>query len=292
MGTASLQPNTEAEMIPVLDEFVRLGGTVFDTAENYGDSESILGRWMRERGNRDGLVILTKGAHPYGRNRVTPADITQDLHGSLKRLQTDYVDLYLLHRDDPSVPVEPIVEVLNEHLEAGRIRAIGASNWSWRRILEANEYAAKKGLRGFVLSSTNLSLAKPLEAMWPGCIWADEETADWHARNQLPLLAWAAQAGGFFTGRFAPGDRRDADMVRVYYSDANWERYRRAQELAASKGATAPQIALAYVLHQRFPTCGIVGSRNVAELRANYEATQLRLAPEESDWLDLRRERL
>lgn len=292
MGTASLSPDNADAMIPVLDEFVRLGGTTFDTAENYGPSETILGKWMKERGNRDDLVILTKGAHPYGRNRVTPDDITTDLLGSLERLQVDYVDLYVLHRDDPAVPVGPIIDVLNEHIRAGRIKRIGASNWTWRRIKEANDYAARNGLQGFALSSTNFSLARPLEPMWPGTVFADEETIRWHEDNQFPLFAWAAQAGGFFTGAFSPDNRSNPDMVRVYYSEDNWERYRRAERMAERKGVTAPQIVLAYVLAQNFPICGVVGSLSVQELRANCEAVRLKLTREEVEWLDLRRESL
>ena len=140
----------------VLDEYVRLGGNAIDTAHAYndGDSERALGAWMDSRpGVRERLTILSKGAHPSAdRRRVTPEDITCDLRDTLARLRTP-VDLYLLHRDDPSVPVGPIVEVLNEHRDAGRLRAFGASNWTCARIEEANEYARDHGLEGFCCSS-------------------------------------------------------------------------------------------------------------------------------------------
>jgi aryl-alcohol dehydrogenase-like predicted oxidoreductase len=133
----------------LLDDILALGGNTFDAAHVYGngDNERTLGRWIEDRGVRDQVVIITKGAHHnQDRPRVTPFDITADLHDSLARLRTDYIDLYLLHRDDPAQPVGPIVEVLNEHLAAGRIHAFGGSNWSHRRIAEANEYAATHGL--------------------------------------------------------------------------------------------------------------------------------------------------
>ena len=128
-----------------LDAVLEQGCNTFDTAHVYGggDNERSVGRWVHERGVRDQVVILGKGAHHnQDRQRVTPFDITSDLHDSLARFQFDYIDLYLLHRDDPSQPVGPIVEILNEHKRAGKIHAFGGSNWSVSRIQAANAYAA------------------------------------------------------------------------------------------------------------------------------------------------------
>ena len=138
-------------------------------------SERMLGEWVRRRGIREEMVIIDKGAHTRaGQKRLTPADITADLHEGLSRLGTDYIDLYLLHRDDPAMGVGPIVEVLNEYLSAGRIRAFGGSNWTAGRIAEANDYAAAHGLVGFAASSPNLSLAVPRQVPWAGgCLIAE-----------------------------------------------------------------------------------------------------------------------
>ncbi|TBL80316.1 aldo/keto reductase [Paenibacillus thalictri] len=278
-----------------LDAFIAIGGTTLDTAHVYcgGESEVQIGRYIQERGNRDKLVILTKGAH-HDKNgpRVSPQAIASDLATSLERLQTDHVELYALHRDDTAIPVQVIIDALNEHIAAGRIGAIGASNWSWQRLQEANEYAAANGLAGFTFSSPNLSLAKANEPFWAGCVSADFETCAWHEKHQLPLLSWSSQARGFFTGRFTPEVRDNADMVRVFYSDANWERLKRAQELAGQKNVTMIQIALAYVLNQPFPTCALVGAQNIEELRSCEEGATLRLTREELEWLDLSRESL
>ena len=125
------------------------------------ESEEVIGRYMQERGNREQLVILTKGAHPDQTGpRVNKKAIQADLSDSLMKLGTDYIDLYALHRDDPSVSVGEIIEVLNEHVRSGVVRAIGVSNWSWQRIKEANEYAAANGLVGFSFSSPNLKLGQ------------------------------------------------------------------------------------------------------------------------------------
>jgi aryl-alcohol dehydrogenase-like predicted oxidoreductase len=103
-------------------------------------------------------------------------------------------------------------------------------------------------------------------------------------------LSWSSQAGGFFTGRFSPEIKEDKDMVRVYYSDLNWERYNRAQKLASKKGCNPIQIALAYVLNQKFPTAGIIGPRTVDELRSSYQALQIKLSQDEVSWLHLEEE--
>lgn len=124
LGTMIINTRELERSFNLLDSVFELGCTTFDTAHVYGDGESErgIGRWMEERGNRDEVVIISKGAHHNAdRRRVTPFDITSDLYDSLARLRTDYIDIYLLHRDDPSVPVEPIVECLNEHLAAGRV---------------------------------------------------------------------------------------------------------------------------------------------------------------------------
>src|SRR5207302_8132949 len=256
-----------------------------DTAHIYsgGNSERALGRWLQERGGREELVIIGKGAHHNAdRKRVTPEDITSDLRDTLARLKTGYVDLYILHRDDPDVPVGPIVEALNRHLEAGRIRAFGGSNWTPERLDEANAYAAAHGLQGFTASSPHLSLAVPNGEIWAGCVDArSPEAMAWYARTQMPLFAWSSQARGFFSGRFTPENRDDATITRVYYSEGNWERLRRAEELGRRKGDyTAIQVALAWVLHQPFPVFPLFGPANVEELRSSVRALDLELSPE------------
>ncbi|SDS51089.1 Predicted oxidoreductase [Paenibacillaceae bacterium GAS479] len=288
MGTGDLRKLEEPHRI-MLEAYIEAGGNAFDTAHQYRGREQVLGEWLAETNLREKVVIMTKGAHHDDGSpgpRVNPQAIRQDLTESLERLGTDYVDLYALHRDDPTVAVGPIMEELNEHLQAKRIHAIGASNWSHQRIREANEYAAAHGLTGFAFNSPNLSLAKPKEPRWEGTVSADAETCQWHVGTGLPLLSWSAQAGGFFSGNFAPDIQTDPEMVRVYYSDNNWERYRRAVQLAEEKGVTAIQIALSYVLYQPFPTCAIIGPRNPEELQSSVEAMNLELTAEEVAWLD------
>lgn len=274
-----------------LDAYLAIGGNTVDTAHIYcgGQSEEVLGKYFQERGNRDHWVILTKGAHPdAGRSKVNRNGITSDLAISFQRLQTDYIDLYALHRDDTSVPVSEIIDCLNEYIANGQIGAIGVSNWTTARIAEANQYAEQHGLVGFTFSSPNLSLAKPNEPFWRGCESIDEESSSWHTETQLPVLSWSSQARGFFTGRYSPQVTDNADMVRVFYNDENWERLRRAELLAEQKGVTTIQIALAYVLNQPYPTCALIGAQKKEELLSCDEGARIKLTEQEIDWLDLK----
>ncbi|WP_258171379.1 aldo/keto reductase [Paenibacillus sp. R14(2021)] len=272
----------------LLDAYAAAGGNTIDSGHIYGASSAqAIGKWITSRGNRSEIVIIGKGAHPYEKPRMTKTCIQSDLVESLERMETDYIDLYMLHRDDPNVHVGYILEGLNDQLAAGRCRALGASNWSVARIREANAYAAKQGMTGFACSSPNLSLARPNEARWAGCVSTTAEDEAWHTESHLPILSWSSQSGGFFTDRYAPEKRDDADMVRVNYSEENWERKRRAAELAAKYGVTANHIALAYVLNQPFPVAAIIGPQTPAELQDSVKALPVILTPGERAWLNL-----
>jgi aryl-alcohol dehydrogenase-like predicted oxidoreductase len=289
LGSGGLSPDKMDHVRSMMESFIKLGGTTVDLAYIYGGGacEKAIGLWMQENG-RDRINVWTKGAHHDANGpRVNREAIHEELMISLERLQTDHVDLYALHRDDPSVQVGEIVEALNEHIEAGRMKAIGASNWTHQRLQEANDYAASHGLVGFAFNSPNLSLAKTNEPYWKDCVSADSDTLAWHERSQLPLFSWSSQARGFFSGRFSPDDRSDADMVRVFYNDANWERLKRANQMAKDKGVSAIQLSLAYVLNQPFPTAALIGPANTEELQSCYEASQIKLSRAEIDWLDL-----
>ena len=137
----------------------------------------MLGEWVRRRGIREEMVIIDKGAHTRaGQKRLTPADITADLHEGLSRLGTDYIDLYLLHRDDPAMGVGPIVEVLNEYLSAGRIRAFGGSDWTGWPDYRGQRLRRRPRTAWWVSppAAPNLSLAVPRQVPWAGgCLIAE-----------------------------------------------------------------------------------------------------------------------
>lgn len=287
----------------LLDSIYALGCNTFDMAHVYGngDVERTFGEWMNARGLREQIVILTKGAHLNAdRNRVYPFDISSDLFDSLARLKTDYIDLYVLHRDDPTVPVEGIVDVLNEHKQAGRIHAFGGSNWSYERVAEANAYAEANGLTPLVVSSPQFSLAEMIHEPWTGCISVSGRGGDaaraWYAEHGMTLFTWSSLAGGFFSGRFTRSNLEsfteylDKLCVNSYCYEDNFSRLDRAMALANDKGVSLTQIALAYILNQGLDIFALVGCRSADEFAINAAALDIRLTPDEVAWLDLRAE--
>ena len=299
-GTMPVSSKRLDEGIALLDAVFAEGGNTFDTAHVYGsgDNERVFGQWVRERGVRERIVILAKGAHHnQDRNRVTPFDIAADLHDSLARMKVDYVDLYLLHRDDPSVPVGPIVEALNEHIRAGRIRAWGGSNWTHHRIQEANAFAQNRNLIPMAAISPQFSLAEQVKEPWTNCVTItgpqNEDAREFYAESQMPVFAWSSLAGGFFSGRIRR-DHRDFEdyymklAVDCYAVEPNFLRLDRAEELAIQKGVSLPQIALAYVMNSQLNVFALVGCQNGDEFRANAGALEITLTPEEIAYLELR----
>jgi aryl-alcohol dehydrogenase-like predicted oxidoreductase len=304
MGTMIFAPTKKELCFSMLDTFVVNGGTLVDTAEIYGDpeehgySESTIGMWLAQRGNREKIVLLSKGLipdtcksiHPKGL-KVTPEHIHAAIDGSLQRLQTDYLDIWLFHRDDESKPVGPLVEALNEEIKRGRIKAFGASNWSVRRIEEANDYAQKRGLKGFSASSPHFCLALAKEPYWPNTVVTTPEDKKWFEKTQMPLLAWSSTGRGFF----ARGDRDyhgDPDIERVYYNEDNFEKLRRTQEIGQAKGLTRIEIAIAYLANQKFPVASLAGPESDQQVKSCVKALDTVLTVDEIEYLDLRRDAL
>lgn len=273
------------------DDFWEQGGNCFDTGYIYGGGlqERLLGKWLQNRGVRKEAVIIGKGAHTPNCN---PEALSRQLLQTLERLGVDGVDIYMLHRDNPQIPVGEFVEVLNEHHKAGRMSAFGGSNWSLERVQQANDYAKQHGLIGFSVVSNNFSLARMVDPVWGGCVSAsDAASRQWLEKPQTALFAWSSQARGFFVR----GDRdftADEELVRCWYSDDNFARLERAQELAERKDTSPINIAAAYVLNQSFPIFALVGPRQISETHSSLGALALSLTVEERAWLNLERETL
>ncbi|MFH1499771.1 MAG: aldo/keto reductase [Verrucomicrobiota bacterium] len=271
------------------DDYFERGGNAFDTAWLYyhGRQERLPGQWIKNRGLRDQVVVIGKGGHPPF---CTPAAIAGQLQESLERLQTDRVDIYLLHRDGPDIPVGEFVDALNEQVRAGRIGIFGGSNWTLPRVAAANRYAKRKGLQGFGALSNNFSLARMVDPVWSGCVAAsDPDSRKWLKKQQLPHFAWSSQARGFFTDRAGRDKTGDAELTRCWYSDDNFERRERAVALAAKKGVSPIAIAAAYVLAQPFPSFALIGPRTIAETVSSLECLRVQLSPREVAWLNLER---
>jgi aryl-alcohol dehydrogenase-like predicted oxidoreductase len=276
----------------LLGQFIDAGGNFFDTAHCYsfwvegagaGSSERELGAAIRRRGCREQVVVATKGGHPAGPGYprpdryMDPARVAEDIRESLANLGFDTIDLYYLHRDDPRVPVAEIIEFLNGEIAAGRIRAIGASNWPVPRIQEANAHAARHGLKGFSASQVQWSLPTP---MWeitddPTTRHVTEEDAELYEKMDQPIVAYSATASGYLTGR----------DNRLYDTEENRARRERARELAAELGVTANQIGLAYLRSQEPTVIPLFGTTNVEHLMEAVGATKTALTPEQAAYL-------
>lgn len=295
-------PDKNDEGFPMMDAVFESGITAFDTAHVYGGKDAFIGRWLKSRGVRDKVVVLAKGSHHNDvRRRVTPYDIGADLHDTLARMKTDYIDLYVLHRDDPDYPVEPIVDALNSYVKEGKIKAFGGSNWTVARLKAANDYAKASGQIPFAVSSPNFSLAEQVEEPWDNCITISGPQNDaakaFYAEQKMPLFTWSSMAGGFWSGKFTrenveqfreSGDYFEKLAVKCYCYPQNFDRLDRAKEIAAKRGLTIPQVALAFVLSYPLDIYALVGSATPDELKANIAASEVKLTQAELDYLDLK----
>jgi aryl-alcohol dehydrogenase-like predicted oxidoreductase len=276
-----------------LDQVYAAGCTVFDTAKLYGvgNSERALGAWCRRSGLREQIVIATKGCFPsLGlRSRINARDLKADLRGSLERLQSDYTDIYFLHRDDPRLPVGEIVELCHEEMQDGAVRMLGVSNWTHERIAEATRYAAERKLRRIEISSPHFSLAWWRHQPYPSSVSlagaAGEDGRAWYTQEQMPVFAWAAMAQGFFQPGSGNGLIRLQRRWAYGHAD-NRARRGRAEALAKRRGLTAPQVALAYLVSQPFPVLPIVSTTRAASLQQNMAAVAQRLTLAEIAWLE------
>ena len=279
-GTDFLLLQPPAQSYAALDAYWEAGGRAFDTAHCYGMNTNLFGTWVKARGVAKETIFFDKGCHPYGRERVTQKDTRSDILDNHERLGVEYTDLFVLHRDDESVPVGEIVDWLNDLKDEGLIGAFGGSNWRHQRLEEANDYARRAGKQGLSLGNPNLSLACANEPMWSGCITLDEEARRWYAETGFPLFAWSSTARGYFAGV------RDDDVERVFVNDTNAARLERAKEVGAKHGMSPVQIALAWTLNQGdhvFALCGLRDKANVAE---NAVAANLKLSAEELRYLE------
>ena len=287
----------------LLDGVYAEGVNCFDSADHYG--EEPLGEWLEARGLRDKVVILTKGAHHNRwRRRVTDFDILHDVHNSLAKLKTDKLDLYMLHRDDPSAAVGPLMDALNRCYDEGKLGAFGVSNWTIPRIEEANEYAARHGMQPYTISSPNFGLADQVRDPWGGgCITisgpSNRGARKWYAEHRIPVFAYSTMARGFFSGRVKSSDPESAKAVmdepglKGYACPENFERLRRCEVLAAKKGLTVPQIAMAWIFNQRaLDVYALVSTSHPEKMRTNVQAREIALTDEECLWLDLETETL
>jgi aryl-alcohol dehydrogenase-like predicted oxidoreductase len=297
-GGAISREDDDALVFSLLDAYRGLGGNFFDSANIYGKwlpsgrnaCDANIGRWLRRAGGRDGLIIATKAAHPpladMSHSRLGRGDLEADIDESLLALGCGAIDLLYLHRDDPSVPVEAIVDDLNDFVKMGKIRYFAASNWTPARIAEAQAYAAKSGKMGFAANQVRWSYAVCDKDSFdiPLTETMDEAALHYHRESGLAAIAYESQARGFFQKYAAAGAAPPA-LAKAYGAPANAGRFERASRLARELGAKVGDVALGYVLNQPFATVAIIGGRTVEQLRDSATAADLRLTAEQIAYL-------
>ena len=298
-GTASAKFLAGEDCNEMLDTVSELGVTTIDTARVYGEAEKSIGNWLRARNNRKDVVILSKGGHPSedGTRRISEKEIRYDLELSLEKLGTDFIDIYLLHRDDEDIPVGEIVEWLNALHKEGKIGEFGGSNWTHERIAEANEYAEVHGLKPFTISSPNYGIAEQVRDPWGGgCVTVSGKSnpaREWYEQTQMPLIAYSALAHGLFSGRVKSADAAraaevlDEAAIRGYGCEENFERLRRCEEMAKEKGVTVAQIAMAYIFGSSMNCFAVVSASTRERMENNIEALETELTQEECKYLNL-----
>jgi aryl-alcohol dehydrogenase-like predicted oxidoreductase len=291
MGTSSQGSHESAGAL--YDCFYAAGGRSFDTAWiyglNYGPGccERVLGAWLRGAGVRPAVTVLGKGGHPP---HCWPEAVRQQLDESLYRLGIERFDTYMLHRDNPQVPVGEFVEALCAIVDEGLAGAYGFSNWSLPRVREAVDHAHRHGLRPPVAVSNQLSLTKMVQPVYPGCESADGPAwREWFTASGMSLFAWSSQGRGAFTALGAPHELRTSPLADCWYSEENRARLERAHRLARLRGSMPVNVALAWVMSQPYSVFPIIGPRTPSELLSSLGALDLELTADEAAWLDLER---
>ena len=262
-----------------LDAFADAGGNFLDTALVYGDwgtrekavSEKIIGQWLKKSGKKDSMIIMTKGAHPLLETmhltRCTPKDIKDDITSSLTNLGVDKIDLYLLHRDNTSLPVDALLETLEEAKLQGKIAHYGFSNWSYERIKEAESYAAKNKISGFVCNQIKWSLADTNtdQISDKNMLPMGKDFYKWHKETGINVTAYNSTARAWFT-KLESGIKLTENLTKLYDNETNKKIYSYIKEAAAELKLSVLDISLAYIRSHSFPSIPITSFSSKEQL--------------------------
>jgi len=282
----------EKTSFALMDKYAELGGDSIDTAGVYGDwhdtgdpvSERTIGKWLKQSGCKNKMKIITKGAHfrlkSPQESRVSAACIQDDIQKSLKSLQVDVIDVYFLHRDNENVPVGEIMPVLHKYVAEGFIKVIGASNWTVKRMLEANEFAQNNGLTPFTVAQIKWSLAVPVSGHSSHEVLPEMTEAEYEAYMAagIPVLAWSSQASGVVPKVVAHGwDGIGEQLKASYYNAMNAQKIENVKVLMKKKGISATQVSLGYITCNRLAASAIIGPSTIDHLRDSMSAADVEL---------------
>ena len=259
-----------AQSQEVLSAYESAGGNFIDTADMYsrwhtgnvgGESETIIGDWMRARGNRSEMVIATKVAKLATRPGLSAANIAAAAEDSLRRLGTDYIDIYYAHHDDEEIPLEESLTAFNELVAAGKVRYLAASNYSAARLEEALKISRDLGMSEYLLLQPNYN-----------AIVRNEYEGDLMAvavKEDIPVLPYFSLAAGFLTGKYQPGV--EVDSVRAgdmpdYKNDRGWAILNAITEIAKQENTSIAAVALGWLRAQPGVVTPIASARTIEQL--------------------------
>lgn len=280
----------DADAFPLLDAYAAAGGNFIDTADIYtqwvpghtgGESETTVGAWMKARKNRKALFIATKcrgrlWAGPAGEG-LSRAHIVQACEDSLKRLGTGHIDLYQSHWPDDATPIEETLAAYRDLIQAGKVRFIGASNFSPARLAEALALTTGTDLPRYVCDQPYYNLLSR----------GYEEDREWILKKyRVGCIPYSPVAQGFLTGKYSPTgplpkSKRAEHVKRTYFTERNWRILGLLRTLGKKRGKTVAQMALGWLLTHDWVTAPILGSSNVKQLKEDLGAAGLKLTPDE-----------
>ncbi|UYW01463.1 aldo/keto reductase [Flavobacterium agricola] len=284
----------EKQSFEILNTFTETGFNFIDTADVYsawvpgnagGESETIIGKWMKERKNRHEIVLATKVGMDMGNGNkgLSAAYIKKAVDASLQRLQTDYIDLYLSHQEDLDVPVEETMQAFNDLIKAGKVRELGASNSTAKRILVSNQFAKNNNLKGYVSLQPQYNLYDR-EGF-------EKEYLELVETENLAVTPYYALASGFLTGKY----RTDADVSKSirgggihknYLNDRGLRILTAMDQVAKETNAPLSEIALAWQLHKSYITAPIASATSVNQVKSLLQAASLQLTAQQVALLD------
>lgn len=295
LGTGRLG-NTlyKKECFNILDRYLDLCYNTLDVARSYeeGRAEEFLGEYLKNK-NREKVILISKGGFPEDKTkmylpRLNKEELQKDLDASLKALNTDYIDIYFLHRDDILKTPEELIETANEFIKQGKVKEIGASNWTAGRIDMANNYALKNGLQPFKVSQINYSLAQTTPALTGDIthVVMNDIEYSWYKETNFPLIAYSVQAKGFFTKQITKETLKPSGQKSYLPLKENFRRFDRINQLSKEKNINIPALLLSYVLSKGLNASVIGGFSSVEQLIEAEKGINLRLTEKETNFLE------
>jgi aryl-alcohol dehydrogenase-like predicted oxidoreductase len=282
----------EATSHAVLDAFTDAGGDFVDTADGYtawvpgnegGESEAIIGSWLRRRGRRDDVVIATKVSQHPARKGLGHDNVLAAAEDSLRRLGTDHIDLYYAHFDDPSTPLEETLGAFDELVRSGKVRYVAGSNYSAERVAEALAIQDREGYARWVALQPHYNLVERAG-------FEDGGLREIAEREGLAVVPYYALASGFLTGKYRDaeetGDSPRAEGAAKYLDDRGRRVLGALDEVATAHDVPVTAVSIAWLAAQPTVAAPIASARNVAQLDALFQGARLELAPDEIAALD------